>query len=127
MSHLPKFTVYAVVLCLVCGCGKPLADLGVAGKVVGKDNCRLFNGKQAWIVDVDASTVINPKNQKLTFSSGIVNGKVYNNLIRVYSPFNEKDTIKKIAFFDLNLIEASCDSSSIEMLSYETDGYGEYN
>ncbi|WP_037326279.1 hypothetical protein [Runella zeae] len=121
------FALYFILFVINCKCVSPapIKYPLAAGKLVIVEDCDFISGKSALIINIDPSTIKTPKGQSLPLFSASVKGIQYTNLVRVFTRFNEKDSLKVLSFVDMIPIIPNCPSNSfIGISSFETHTYG---
>ena len=92
-----KFQVLSSALALIgmfiLSCDDRLKHIDAWGTIIMQDQCAI-KGRQSWIVDLDMQLTTTPNtNIIIPVVSDTVNGKRYNNLIRVLIDIKQEDTI----------------------------------
>lgn len=121
-----KFSLYFLLLAINCTCVSPapIKYPYASGKLVMVEDCYFISGKSSLIINIDPSTINTPKGQSLSLFSASVKGVQYANLVRVFTRFNEKDSLQVLTFVDMIPIIPNCPSNSfIGISSFETHTY----
>ncbi len=121
-----KFVLYSVLFAINCKCVSPapIKYPYASGNLVIVEDCDFISGKSALIINIDPSTIKTPKGQSLPLFSASIKGVQYANLVRVFTRFNEKDSLKVLTFVDMIPIIPNCPSNSfIGISSFETQSY----
>lgn len=118
ISFLIYFSIYS------CVSPAPIKNFVAAGKLISIDGCNSISGKSSLIIDIDPSTVYSPKGQTLSFTSATIRGIHYSNLVRIFTPFNAKDSTQVLQFAEMKAVVPNCITSSPSGISsFETDTY----
>ncbi|SKC21151.1 hypothetical protein SAMN05660293_05771 [Dyadobacter psychrophilus] len=72
-------------------CDDRVQHIDVWGTIIMQDQCEI-DGRPSWIVDLDMELTFAPKDVVLPVVSDTVNGKQYNNLVRIFVVINADDT-----------------------------------
>jgi hypothetical protein len=127
IKHKFALYLYSILVAINCKCVSPapIKYPYASGKLVIVEDCDFISGKSSLIINIDPSTINTPKGQSLSLFSASVKGVQYANLVRVFTRFNEKDSLQVLTFVDMIPIIPNCPANSFTGISsFETHTYG---
>lgn len=111
----------AIIGMFTLSCDDRVKHINVWGTVITRDQCEI-DGRPSWIVDLDMELTFAPKGVVIPVVSDTVNGKQYNNLVRIFVVINADDTtyISKGDKFNFRLEREirPCNSNRSTLSSY---------
>jgi hypothetical protein len=114
-------SVLAIISMSTLSCDDRVKHIDVWGTIIMRDQCEI-DGRPSWIVDLDMELTFAPKGVVLPVVSDTVNGKQYNNLVRIFVVINADDTtyISKGDKFNFKLEREPrpCNSNRSTLSSY---------
>ncbi|WP_159478659.1 hypothetical protein [Dyadobacter sp. 3J3] len=108
---------------ILSSCDEKLDHVDAVGQIIKEDFCS-FNGKKAYVVDLDMTTTIAPKEIDINLTSDTIGGVRYNNLIRVIANFEAPDSLlyKYQLRCNLKPVSEKCPDSRFKIESFESIG-----